>query len=220
MEMRKTVLTLILIFMPLYLFLKITEINTFNKNFYMKSYEENQVDSISNRSLEELDTITEDLFVYLKDKGDEEVLSPYFNPLEIEHMKDVKELFKKGYIIKYLSLIIFIVALFISIKNKRWQIEKGLFKGMFIWWGLMISLFLFTLLDFNKYFTYFHLIFFDNDLWLLDPETDLLIQMLPEEFFISIFKRIVLLFSLSLAIIQIAIYIIMKRKEENGGNLI
>ena len=103
MEMRKTVLTLILIFMPLYLFLKITEINTFNKNFYMKSYEENQVDSISNRSLEELDTITEDLFVYLKDKGDEEVLSPYFNPLEIEHMKDVKELFKKGYIIKYLS---------------------------------------------------------------------------------------------------------------------
>jgi integral membrane protein (TIGR01906 family) len=135
-------------------------------------------------------------------------------------MKDVKELFKKGYIIKYLSLIIFIVALFISIKNKRWQIEKGLFKGMFIWWGLMISLFLFTLLDFNKYFTYFHLIFFDNDLWLLDPETDLLIQMLPEEFFISIFKRIVLLFSLSLAIIQIAIYIIMKRKEENGGNLI
>ena len=81
----------------------------------------------------------------------------------------------------------------------------------------MALLFLFTLLDFNKYFTYFHLIFFDNDLWLLDPNTDLLIQMLPEEFFISIFRRIVLFFSLSLAIIQIISYIIMKKEEDNSG---
>lgn len=217
MGVRRFILILILIFLPLYLLLKITEQNAFNKNFYVKSYEKNGVVDISNRTLEELDTITEDLFIYIKDKGDEKVLKPYFNDMEIEHMKDVKELFRKGYILKYLSLIISIIALFFSIKNKKWLIEEGVFKGIFIWWGLMALLFLFTLLDFNKYFTYFHLIFFDNDLWLLDPNTDLLIQMLPEEFFISIFRRIVLFFSLSLAIIQIISYIIMKKEEDNSG---
>ena len=217
MGVRRFILILILIFLPLYLLLKITEQNAFNKNFYVKSYEKNGVVDISNRTLEELDTITEDLFIYIKDKGDEMVLNPYFNDMEIEHMKDVKELFRKGYILKYLSLIISIIALFFSIKNKKWLIEEGVFKGIFIWWGLMALLFLFTLLDFNKYFTYFHLIFFDNDLWLLDPNTDLLIQMLPEEFFISIFRRIVLFFSLSLAIIQIISYIIMKKEEDNSG---
>lgn len=217
MGVRRFILILILIFLPLYLLLKITEQNAFNKNFYVKSYEKNGVVDISNRTLEELDTITEDLFIYIKDKGDEKVLKPYFNDMEIEHMKDVKELFRKGYILKYLSLIISIIALFFSIKNKKWLIEEGVFKGIFIWWGLMALLFLFTLFDFNKYFTYFHLIFFDNDLWLLDPNTDLLIQMLPEEFFISIFRRIVLFFSLSLAIIQIISYIIMKKEEDNSG---
>ena len=39
--------------------------------------------------------------------------------------------------------------------------------------------------DFTQYFTYFHEIFFNNDLWLLDPKTEILIQMMPEPFFIK-----------------------------------
>ena len=63
MGVRRFILILILIFLPLYLLLKITEQNAFNKNFYVKSYEKNGVVDISNRTLEELDTITEDLFI-------------------------------------------------------------------------------------------------------------------------------------------------------------
>ena len=37
--------------------------------------------------------------------------------------------------------------------------------------------------DFTKYFTTFHHIFFDNDDWLLNPKTDLLINIVPEGFF-------------------------------------
>lgn len=37
--------------------------------------------------------------------------------------------------------------------------------------------------DFNHSFTLFHLMSFSNDLWLLDPATDLLINLLPEIFF-------------------------------------
>ena len=39
------------------------------------------------------------------------------------------------------------------------------------------------LVDFSTMFWKFHLLFFDNDLWLLDIDTDVLIQMFPEDFF-------------------------------------
>ncbi len=215
--MKKFFLILLIIFLPLYIFLKIMEINVFNKSFYIKSYEKYNVEEISGKNLKELGTITEEIFIYLKDKGDEEVLKPYFNTREIKHMEDVKVLFKKGHTLKYISFILSIITILISIKNREWKMAKGIFYRIFIWWGLIGLLLLFVLIDFNKYFTYFHLIFFRNDLWLLDPNTDLLIQMLPEQFFIFIFSRILLFFFIVLAIIQMSCYIIMRKEEDNSG---
>lgn len=215
--MKKLFLVLLLISLPLYIFLKGIEINVFNKNFYLKSYEKYNVEDVSEKTLKELGSITDDLFMYLKCKGDKELLKPYFNTREIKHMEDVKILFKRGYILKYISFLLSILIILISIKNKVWKMAKGVFYGIFIWWGLIFLLLLLVLIDFNKYFTYFHTIFFRNDLWILDPNTDLLIQMLPEEFFIAIFIRILLLFFLVLAIIQISCYTIMKKEEDNSG---
>ena len=180
--MKKLFVVLLIIFLPIYIFLKGMEINVFNKNFYIKAYEKYNVEEISGKTLKELDTVTEKIFIYLKDKGDEEVLRPYFNTREIKHMEDVKLLFKNGYILKYISFILSLIIILVSIKNKKWKMEKELFYGLFIWWGLIGLLLILVFVDFNKYFTYFHKIFFRNDLWLLDPNTDLLIQMLPEEF--------------------------------------
>ena len=54
--------------------------------------------------------------------------------------------------------------------------------------------------NFNKYFIMFHHMFFDNDLWLLDPATDLMIRMLPEGFFFDMVIRIVVTFLIAMAI--------------------
>ena len=40
--------------------------------------------------------------------------------------------------------------------------------------------------DFSSAFTFFHEVLFTNDLWLLDAQTDLLVRLLPEQFFIDI----------------------------------
>lgn len=50
--------------------------------------------------------------------------------------------------------------------------------------------------DFTKYFVIFHKIFFDNDLWILDPATDLLINIVPEPFFMDTAARIGVTFGL------------------------
>jgi integral membrane protein (TIGR01906 family) len=46
-------------------------------------------------------------------------------------------------------------------------------------------------IDFYKYFTIFHEIFFNNDLWQLEPAKDRLINMFPEAFFSDIAFKIV-----------------------------
>ena len=49
--------------------------------------------------------------------------------------------------------------------------------------------------DFTKYFIVFHKIFFNNDLWVLDPRTDMLINIVPEGFFFDTAARIALVFA-------------------------
>lgn len=219
--MRRIFIIILIIFLPLYFLLKGVEINTFNKKFYLKSYEKYNIFQITGKDLGELDNITDSLLDYLKDKTNEEGLKPFLNEKEIKHMEDVKLLFKYGIILKNISLILSLFAILILFIYKEINLgARGVFYGNLIWWGAIILLFFLSTMDFTKYFTYFHLIFFDNDLWILDPKTDLLIQILPEEFFISIFKRILLFFISFLAIIQLASYVLMKKgKDLDGRNM-
>lgn len=215
--MRRLFILLLVVFLPLYVFLKGVETNAFNTNFYLDSFGKHGVMDTTGKELEELEIITEGIISYLKDKTQEEGLRPYFNDEEIQHMEDVKFLFRYGFIIKYISLALFLVAIIgLLLLGESNKIAYTIFYGNLIWWIFMLILFFLTTMDFNKYFTYFHMIFFDNDLWLLDPEKDLLIQMLPEEFFIGIFNRILLFFVSILAIIQVVSYILMKK--EKGSN--
>ncbi len=45
--------------------------------------------------------------------------------------------------------------------------------------------------DFSDLFLEFHLLSFSNDLWLLDPRTDNLIRLFPQEFFLDAAMRVV-----------------------------
>lgn len=210
----------LVIFIPLFLLLASVEINTFNENFYQRSFKKNHIESVTGKSIDELMDIKDKLLDYLKDEKDEEILESDFNEREILHMIDVKVLFKYGYILKDISLIVSIVLMGYFLINKKIEsLGKTLFYGIFIWWSGIVLLFILSLSDFNKYFTYFHLIFFNNDLWILNPKTDLLIQMLPQDFFMNIFKNIVLLFLAMLSIIQILGYILMKKGKSIDGRI-
>jgi len=219
--LRRVVLFFLIIFLPLFLLLQSVEFNTFDKELYIKSYERYGVLKSTNRSIGELDGITKLLLRYLREGLDKEVLRPFFSDREVKHMEDVKLLFKYGFMLKNISLILSIFGIVTIVYSKDYSyFAKGVFYGIFGWWGFFILLFIVSTWDFTKYFTYFHLIFFDNDLWILNPDTDLLIQMLPEQFFIHIFRRIVLLFLGMLAIIQLIAYILMrKERDDDGGTM-
>lgn len=217
--MRRILIVILSFSIPLFLLLKSVEYNAFNKELYLKLYKQYGVLEVTGRSLEQLDSITEDIFGYLKDEKDETVMKPYFNEREILHMIDVKNLFQYGFMLKNIFILISVLALGMLLLGKKYRsLGKALFFGPLLWVGSMFIFLLLAMSNFNKYFTYFHEIFFDNDLWILNPETDLLIQMLPQDFFSSIFTNIILLFLTLLAILlTIGILLMRKGKDYDGG---
>ena len=63
----------------------------------------------------------------------------------------------------------------------------------------------------------FHHIFFTNDLWILDPATDMLINIVPEGFFMDTAARIALLFgSLSLVLFGVCLFLTVKNRRKEG----
>lgn len=205
--MKKALGILLIISISLSFLVISIERNTYNKDYYLDSYKKYEIEEVTGKSMEELGSITDKLILYLKGKGGEELLKPHYNEREILHMIDVINLFNLARMIKYIGLSLSFIILFYFFNRREYNfLEKTLTLGLFSNHIVLILLAFLASTNFNKYFTYFHLIFFDNDLWILNPKTDLLIQMLPEQFFMGIALKILLSFLMYLTIIQILSY--------------
>lgn len=221
------VLLYFLLGLSLSLFILTTSIHikSFDINYYMNSFKENNIEAATNMDEENLRHVAKDFIKYLKDdrakldttaviKGE---LRPVYGEREILHMIDVKALFKLSQWIKVISAIVAIGSLLILFKIKALN-SSYLGKTLMITVGINLSLLLILVLliqsDFTQYFTYFHEIFFSNDLWLLDPETEVLIQMMPEIFFIKAAIGIGLYYGAALLLMMIIGFLLYKRKRE------
>ncbi|SHH79169.1 integral membrane protein TIGR01906 [Caloranaerobacter azorensis DSM 13643] len=200
--------------LPIAMLLINLEVAAFDISFFKSKYEEYNIEDVTGISEENLMLITEKLLDYLKGKRENIIIftevgdkiEQVFEERELLHLKDVRELFRKGYIIKDLTLLLSIVSLIYIFYKDRIKLKKILIVTSLIQLILMGLLYILIYSDFYKYFTYFHKILFSNDLWLLNPKTDILIQMYPLEFFSSITYRIFVLFlSEILALLSIAL---------------
>jgi integral membrane protein (TIGR01906 family) len=114
-------------------------------------------------------------------------------------MEDVKKLFKYAiYFVIFFSISIFLLIRKIDLPY--------IFLYSLI--PIIILIFLVYFLSFDLSFTYFHKIFFKNDLWLLDPSKDRLIVLMPIEFFIRSFARIIYFSIFSLLILFTLFFIL------------
>ncbi len=182
------------------------KIYSLNLKFYQKEYIKlNIYDRVP-----AADSHIKNLFNYFNDK---EELSDFFNEKEKLHLKDVKYLINLAFIIFYILLILFLILLFYFIYKKDYLV---IINSLIIS-GFIIILFhaIFLLLNFSSSFVLFHKIFFTNDLWLLNPETDSLINLFPEKFFYDISSRI-MLSSLMISLFLIIFGLIIKFKANKS----
>lgn len=165
------------------------------------------------------DKDTPDLQIRIKtDAG----MRDFFNERELIHMKDVRDLFLKGMQFRYIALMfalfVFVYCRFGIFREKKAFLKatgKGLLIGTAAFFGIMLILSVIFMVDFNSAFITFHKIFFDNDYWLLDPRTSLLINILPEGFFFDIVKKVLILFLPSAAVVVVIAFLI-NRKYKNA----
>ena len=120
-----------------------------------------------------------------------------FNAREIQHMEDCARLFDLLRTVRWVVLVAFILVWVIQFALERKTGEKVNTPAL-MWLGsliLIVPLAIFgvwSAIDFNSAFNFFHRILFTNDLWLLNPETDLLIRICPSSMFANLGLRIAL----------------------------
>lgn len=195
------------------LLLTSVEVVTFDLNHYIREYEKHEIVAVTEIDMEDLKYITDELLSYLRDDRDDLVIEgtvrgetrEIFGQREKQHMVDVKKLFIEGRRIRNVGFIIVVSILLWISKNKegRRKLAKTFLYTVIVNISLIIILFLLMYFDFNRYFNYFHYIFFNNDLWLLDPNTDIMIQMLPQDFFYNTAIKIVKIYVTSIGILGI-----------------
>lgn len=108
----------------------------------------------------------------------------FLNEREVLHMDDVQHLFTLArYGVGVLGVLLFIWGWSVRWRQGTRVLLKSVALGVGFAFLIGALLALLVSQDFNRSFTLFHVISFSNDLWQLDPATDLLINLLPEQFF-------------------------------------
>lgn len=144
----------------------------------------------------------------------------FFNDREKAHMEDVRVLFWGGIRLRRLLLLLAVFCTGVLVCMEE-QAARRLSKAYLIACGCFLAAFggiaFYLSRDFTEGFTIFHHMFFDNDLWLLDPKTDLLINILPEGFFMDMAVHIGVVFGgmLLLTALLSIVYLTVKRIKTN-----
>lgn len=185
----------------------------YRPQFYKKTYAKYNVTDAAQMEMSEILKLSDYLTDYLKGKNDS--LKDYravvagqqrlfYSERELLHMQDVKDLFLGAITIRRICIITVILLIIIMLLTKMNFIRTlarciiGTFLGIL---GILGFLACIIASDFNRAFTMFHHIFFSNDLWLLDPDEDWVIRLLPEGFFMDMATVIGIVFSISLIVV-------------------
>lgn len=190
-----------------------------NRGFYSDQYAKNNAPIFTGLSLEALDIVTDNLLNYLSDKRDNldmqaEVngdLREVFDQREKDHMVDVKKLYLAVVKVEIVLAIVIVLAAVAIYKTKgEAKLQEILFskyKKAIIVCALVVAVTATVFaINFNWFWTNFHLVFFSNDLWILDPAISVMINMFPLEFFFSMCKDILVRFFAGCIIIYLALY--------------
>lgn len=175
--------------------------------------------------MDDLLEVTDEMMAYLRgDRKDLHVPTivagqprEFFNEREIAHMEDVRGLFLAAITIRRICFLVMAAcaALLIVLKaDTRRILPRMICGGTILFFSILALLAGIISTDFSKYFILFHKIFFTNDLWILDPSTDLLINIVPEPFFVDTAFRIAVTYGISVIAVFSACVLWLKKQKK------
>ena len=116
-----------------------------------------------------------------------------FQDHEAAHMADCRELIRLAGTLRWVfgALALVLAGAGVLLRRHR-TLADGVLAGLGTAGILFTGLVLWALADFDGFFTAFHRVAFTNNGWLLDTRTDLLIRLMPEDFFVALGARLLL----------------------------
>lgn len=192
--------------------------------YFEREYEKNQVLDDVDMEMDDLLYVTDRMMDYLR--GDREQLQVaaeiggrnqgFFNEREIAHMEDVRNLFLDGLALRRMCLLLSAASLFLLWRIKRLRIlPKAILLGTGLFFAVVCLLSIVVASDFKASFTVFHKVFFDNDLWILNPNTDRLINIVPQPFFMDAALYIALIFGAAVLLLFLGgLYFFLRQRKK------
>ncbi|PKM68055.1 MAG: TIGR01906 family membrane protein [Firmicutes bacterium HGW-Firmicutes-2] len=204
------------------LFIGSLQLVIFNDALFKWHYETHQVTETTKMTVPDLMAVTGELLDYIKDKEEHMVIESnidgvnqeVFGEREKAHMIDVKNLYLGARNMQWFSLFLLIAFIGFGVIKSKVIFSEILMRIRYVMpflLTIMVGIGILFALDFNKYFTLFHELFFSNDLWLLDPKTDIMINMVPEIYFYTVVMLSLILFLVGMIITVISVTVIGKR---------
>ena len=170
----------------------------FDHQFYLDLYERIHLAERENITSSDLEDSIFMMTDYVEGKRDDlngtitwrNQVQPTFNTKEIRHMKDVRTLWQRAYWVMVISWILCIVAMVLLLARNKlaglYDLMQGLLDGLVCFAVVLVFFGFWWFIDFTGFWTWFHtLVFPGNTDWLLDPATDFMIVICPEEMFSS-----------------------------------
>lgn len=182
--------------------LGVIHISSLDEAFYREQYVKNEVAENIGISEEDLNKATAVLLDYLQGNTDDltvfatidGVSQEVFNQKEKDHMIDVQVLFVNAIWIRNIALgLLLSIGAYLGFTQKSDAIaivSKGFKEASMVLGVLFGFIVVYAVLDFQNFWILFHELLFTNDLWLLNPNTDNLILMVPLPFFYTMVSLI------------------------------
>ena len=184
-----------------------------NMDYFRREFEKYDVTQNIDMEMDDIMYVMDELMDYLHgDRADlNEIVTEvngetreFFSDREKTHMADCKVLFDGGFAIKRGAAVVFVLTALLLIIKKKFSLKRLLkYAAVF---SIIIAaaagvIAIAASIDFNACFIVFHKLFFNNDLWILDPAEDLVINILVEPFFADIALKTALYCAAVLAVI-------------------
>lgn len=205
--------------------LSIVDFCCFNRSFYASEQRKLNIAEDIGVSETELHEMTSVLLGYLKHENNDLYVTAnvkgvnreIFNQREKDHMIDVRNLYDVAINVRNICLGVLVVcAVYLFYHHKLFNISYYYNQTLLLVAFIFGFIGLFCLIDFSAFWTSFHELFFPmNDLWLLDPRVDILIMMVPEQFFFDLVTKIIILIVSALLIYFVA-FRYLGRKIKNA----
>lgn len=223
-------IVLLIVIIPMLLLLTDVQLVAYDRDYYKAEYSKYNVPANIGMSTDNLMDSTEKLLLYLDNKRDDldfkgsfiKGEEEFFSQRDKQHMVDVKNLFVKGLYFRNISFVYALIVLFLIFwkRSPKLQLRSLARYGIAIAAVGIVPVLLIVVLmsiDFYKYFTIFHEIFFTNDLWLLDPAVDRLVNIFPQEFFTDMAFSISYLYIAEMAVILIGSILVLRFVKESAS---